>query len=264
MLLKNLPMLVCSLFIPCITLAQTNTVKSDTDMLIDSFFSCDAQFFQQLAKNQNTFKQFFDIATTDNVAYIPVENIQKKTKNSVKFKKTIHYKGLTITGFQNIFVETPIYGQYFYWGFILDNNLEKAKESLSNLYWLKYSPISYIANSQIYDLKNKPITWEDNPYAIDGVIPRQGTIERSIYLEKISENQSRIVCSIQGDISKDILYSIRPDIKPAYEKIEEKQQEMIKAYELKKQKENEQLQQNQQVPSNNKVIENDKKNGENI
>lgn len=260
MLLKKLPLLIYSLITPCMALAQNNSVETATDKLIDSFLTCDAQFFQQLAKNQTTFKQFFDLATTDNVAYIPVENVQKKDKNSIVFKEPIHYKGLTITGYQNIFIETPFYGQYYYWGFTLNDNLDKTKQTFNKLNWMPYTSKTYVANTQIYDRTNKTNDWQANPYAIDGVIPRQGTVEKSLYLEPITNNQTRIVCSIQGDITKEILYTNRPDMKPIYENIEAKRQEKINALKLKKQKEVEQ-QQNQpsQPNTDNKINENDKK-----
>ncbi|OCG03156.1 hypothetical protein [Gilliamella sp. wkB112] len=266
MLLKKISVLTSSLFVSCMVFAQNNNTQTNTDNLIDTFLKCDAQFFKELAKNKTSFEQFFELATTDNVAYIPVENIQKNDKNSVIFKKPFYYKGLSITGYKNIFVETPFLGQYFYWGFIINNDIDKVQSSLNNINWSKYSSNSYSANAQIYDRKNKSINWENNPYSIDGVVPRQGTIEKSLYLEPISNNQIQLLCSIQGDLTKDILYTIRPDIKPAYESIEAKQKEMIKAYKLKKQKEKELQQQNHQSQPDTsiKVKENDKQKGENI
>ncbi|WP_294611288.1 surface-adhesin E family protein [uncultured Gilliamella sp.] len=259
--LKKLPMLVCWLLIPCMASAQNNAVENGTNKLIESFLNCDAQFFQQLAKHKTLFKQFFDLETTDNVTYIPVENINKNDKNSVIFKKPILYKGLTITGYQNISIKIPFYGQYYYWGFIMNDNLDKTKEAFNNLNWSPYNSTTYIANAQIYDRRTKTNVWQDNPYAIDRVIPRQATAEKSLYLEQVNDNQTNIVCSIQGDLTKEILYLNRPDMKPIHEKIEAKQQEKINDIKLQKQKElTPQLQNQQSQPdTNNKTHENDQK-----
>lgn len=264
MLQKRLSVLASSLFIPCMVYAQNNNMQTNTDNLVDTFLKCDAQFFQELAKNKTSYEQFVELVTTDNVTYIPVENVQKNDQNSVMFKKPIHYKGLTITGYQNIFIETLFYGKYYYWGFILSDNLDKTKETFDKLNWIPYNSEAYIANAQIYDRTSKTSDWQDNPYAIDGVIPRQGTIEKSLYLEPITNNQTHIVCSIQGDITKEILYTNRPDMKPINEKIEATRQEKIKAFKLKKQKELEQQNQQSQPNTDNKVNESDKKNGEKI
>lgn len=243
--LKKLPAFVCWLFIPCMVLAQNSVVESNTDKLINSFLNCDDQFFQQLAKHKTFFKQFFDLETSDSVAYIPVENTQKNNKSSVIFKKPIYYNGLTIIGYENIFIETSFSGQYYFWGFILDNSIDETITSLNKLNWLKYNSVAYIANAQIYDRITKPNVWHNNPYAIDGVIPRQATIEKSLYLEPFKNNKIELVCSIQGDITNDILYTIRPDMKPINEKIMAERQEMIKAYKLKKESQS-------QLSSNNK------------
>lgn len=248
--LKKLLVLVCSSFISWMALAQNITPKADTDKLIDTFLKCDDQFFHQLAESKTSFEQFFDIATSDNIAYIPVKNVQKNDENSIIFKKPINYHGLTITGYQNIYIETPFSGQYYFWGFILNNDLNEVKTTLNKLNWLQYTPEAYIANAKIYDRRVKSPTWNDNPYSIDGVMPRQGTIEKSLYLESVPNNKVHLVCSLQGDINNDILYVDRPDMKPVNEQIIAKQQEKIKAYKLKKQKEKEQLEK-ETLPSSN-------------
>lgn len=278
MLLKKLSILLCSSLITCTVFAQNNTKDTAIiDKTMTSFLECDSQFFQQLAKNKTKFEQFAHLATADKVAYFPVENAQKDDKNSIMFKKPIVYKGLNIVGYQNIYIETPFSGQYFFWGFIINNSLDKIKNTLSQLNWSNYNSSSYIANAKIYDRQIEPTVWKDNIYSIDGVIPRQATIEKAIYLETLSDNQSHLICSIQGDIPNDILFSIRPDMKPVIEEINKKREEKIKAYKLKQeekakekekekaktkeQSENQQSSQPDIEVNDNKTTENNSKDG---
>lgn len=263
MLFKKLSVIACSSLISCMVFAQNNTDESITNEIIDSFLQCDNQFFHQLAKNQAFFNQYAELTTFENIAYIPVENLQKYDQDHVMFKTPINYNGLTITGYKNLFINTPFSGRYYFWGFILDNSLDEAKASLDKIDWLKYSPTAYIANSKIYDNNDKSHIWQDNPYSIDQVIPREDTIEKSIYLEITSENKLNLLCSLQGDITKDILYPIRPDIKPFDEEIKAKRLEIIKDYKLKKQKDDELLekQQSQSDSNNTNLSENNSKDG---
>ncbi|MCO6550953.1 MAG: hypothetical protein J6580_09790 [Gilliamella sp.] len=242
MLLKKLSVLVCASFVSCV-FAQTNNIQDETDKIIDTFLQCDNQFFEQLSKHQESINQYVDLATTpDNVTYIPVESIQKTDKNKVMFKKPLKYHDLEIVGYQNIYIPTTLSGQFLYWGFIFDNKQDEIKSALSNINWLHYSQNTYIANAKIYDRKSKSKTWEDDIYAIDGVIPRFGTINKALYLESSANNQSSIFCSIQGDLEKETILTTRPDLKPIIEKQEAELQERIKANQEKMQKEKQQTQ----------------------
>jgi gas vesicle protein len=267
MLLKKLSVLVCASFISCMSFAQTNTEQRETDKVIDTFLQCDNQFFEQLAKHQESINQYVDLATTpEQVTYIPVKAIQNLDENQVMLKKPLEYHGLKIIGYRNIYIPTSLYGYFLYWGFIFDNNEIEVKNALNNINWLPYNTNIYIANSQIYDHKLNPATWQDDPYAIDGVIPRIGTINKALYLEQIANNQSSVFCSIQGDIEKKELFVIRPDLKPIIEKQEAELQEKIKAYKekMQKKKEKQEQEQEQQPQTHINPIETTSKDGDNI
>ncbi|MWP62476.1 hypothetical protein [Gilliamella sp. Pas-s25] len=261
MLSKKLSVLVFASFISCMSFAQTNNEQSETDKVINTFLQCDHQFFKQLATHQELINQYVDLATTsDNVTYIPVESIQQSDKNKVMFKKPLKYRGLKITGYQNIYIPTTLSGHFLYWGFIFDNNEDEVKNTLNNINWLPYNTNVYIANAKIYDRQLKPTVWQDDPYAIDGVIPRLGTINKAIYLELFANNQSTVFCSIQGDLDKETLLATRPDLKPIIEKQEAERQERIKTYKEKMQKEKQEQQSQPQV----NATEATSKHGDNI
>ena len=265
MFIKKLFVLICSSLISFVVYAQDQTIVNETNKVVDSFFQCDNQFFKQLAISKDTFGQYADLDTVDNFAYIVVDSVEYNNKNKVIFKKTIEYKGLNIVGYQNIFIPTPLSGQFYYWGFILDNKYQDVKQSLTNINWLNFNEKIYFANPKIYDRKSKNQTWLDNPYSIDMVIPKPGTVEKSLYLEPITDDQSRIICSIQGDIDKKILYSVRPDMKPIDKEYEAKRKKRIEDYNRLKQKENqEKLNSQQEKDINQKLIITNSKNGDKL
>jgi hypothetical protein len=264
MLFKKFTTLACASLFSCGVFAQDN-IPSVTDKIVDTFLECDNQFFQNLSENKELFSEYVDLTTKNDVTYIPVESIYQQDKDKINFKKPLNYRGLTITGYQNIFIPTSLSGQYYYWGFIFDNSQEEILNALSDIKWSNYNDKTYIANPTIYDRNAKPAEWQDNPYAIDGVAPRLATIEKSLYLENINNNQNRIFCSIQGDLTKDLLYKYRPDMKPLDEQMEKEHQEKIDAYKLKKQKEQDEkkaIQEKQLQP--NEITENSSKDGDEI
>ena len=265
MFIKKLFVLICSSLISFMVYAQDQNNVNEINKVIDSFFKCDNQFFQQLEINKNSFSQYTDLATVDNFAYIVVDSIEYNNKNKVIFKKPIEYKGLVISGYQNIFIPTPLSGQFYYWGFIFDNKTQQIKQSLNNINWLVFNEKIYFANPKIYDRKSKDKTWLDNPYSIDMVIPRSGTVEKSLYLEPIADNQSRVICSIQGDIDKKILYSVRPDMEPIDKEYEAKRKKRIEDYKRTTKKQNqENLKSQQEKEINPTTIKVNSKNGDKL
>ncbi|OCG65740.1 hypothetical protein A9G39_08355 [Gilliamella sp. Imp1-6] len=261
MLLKKISALVCFSFFSCISFAQDNNEQNKTDKVIDTFLQCNSRFFEQLSEHEQVMSQYVDLTKTpDNVTYIPVESTQQSGNNKVMFKKPFMYHNLKVIGYQNIYIPTALSGQFFYWGFIFDNKEDEIINSLNNINWSLYNTNIYIANAKIYDRKAKPSAWEDDIYAIDGVIPRFGTINKAIYLEPVENNQSSIFCSIQGDLDKEMIIATRPDLKPIIEKQEAEREQRIKAHQEKMQQEKEK----QQSQSQTNPTETNSKDGDNI
>ncbi|WP_392563863.1 hypothetical protein RHO13_11635 [Orbus wheelerorum] len=208
-MIKRVSLLMFSALISHSTFANNGNIQS----VIDAFTNCDNSFFYQLKTNANDFNEITNLVTQDDIAYIPVNSVIENEGNTNYFTKPILYRGLTITAYQNIAIKTPFLGQYYYWGFIIDGSVDSVRQSLKQLPWQQYNVASYVANPKLYDNLAKNSGWQPNPYIIDGIVPRLNTIEKSLYLEPINENQVHLVCSIQGDMNRDLLYSIHPDMK---------------------------------------------------
>lgn len=225
-MIKKCSLLVCAVLTSHAALADSN---SNVQSVIDAFTNCDNSFFYQLKSNQSDFNGITDLVVKDDIAYIPVEDVTQNDRNITFFEQPIEYRGLTITGYQNIYIETPFLGQYYYWGMVIDGSVDNVKASLNQLPWQQYNSSSYVASPKLFDRQVKNSGWQNNPYAIDGVIPRAFTVEKSLYLEPINEHQVHLVCSIQGDVNKDILYSIHPDMRYIDEHIDAVRQQKINA-----------------------------------
>ncbi|QYN47130.1 hypothetical protein [Gilliamella sp. ESL0405] len=249
MCLKKYSLLICATLASYAVSAQADEQHGHTDKIIDTFLACDNQFFEQLADNKTLFNEYIDLTTEENVTFIPVKSVVEPDKYTATFKKALSYRGLTITGYQNIYIPTALSGQFYYWGFIFDNSEDEIKKALSEIKWNGYNTDVYIANSKIYNSNTK--VWQDNPYSIDGVIPKQGTVEKSLYLEPFTDNQNRIMCSIQGDVKKSILYASRPDMRPIDIKLEGERREKSEALRIQKERQKAPETQTNSTPKNN-------------
>lgn len=249
MCLKKFSLLICATLTSYAVSAQADEQHGNTDKIIDSFLACDNQFFEQLADNKTLFNEYIDLTTEENVTFIPVESVIEPDKYTATFKKALSYRGLTITGYQNIYIPTALSGQFYYWGFIFDNSEDEIKKALSEIKWYGYNTDVYIADSKIYNSKTK--VWQHNPYSIDGVIPKQGTVEKSLYLEPFTDNQNRIMCSIQGDVKKSILYASRPDMRPIDIKLEGERREKSETLRIQKERQKSPETQTNSTPKNN-------------
>lgn len=230
--------LIASLAVPFAMANQANLQSA-----VDAFMNCDSSFFHQLKSNANDFSTSMDLVVQDDFAYIPVEDVTQQDKSSYTFSNPIHYRGLTLTGFQNIYIETPLLGTYYYWGFIVDNSRDEVKNSLSQFNWVQYNETSDITNSKIYHRQDKNPHWENNPYSVDGIAPQLMTVEQSLTVLDVNETQTSLICSIQGDIPEELLYSIRPDMKLIHQAIEAKQKAEFEARKQLKQQQDQQLDQ---------------------
>lgn len=237
------------LLLGSLSLASYSSLANDNiQSVIDSFTNCDSSFFYQLKTNADDFADITDLVVKDDIAYIPVKDVTSDEGNTHYFKQPINYRGLKITGYQNIYIKTELLGQYFYWGFVIDGKVDDVKETLSTLPWQQYNFTSYVANPLIYDRQQKNPAWQNNPYVVDGVIPRILTVEKSLYLEPINETQIHLVCSIQGDLTRPLLYSIHPDMEDINTQLDAKYQA--------------ELEQQKNTDEQTKVVESTTNNGE--
>lgn len=220
--------------------SQAALANENIQSVIDAFTNCDSSFFYQLKTNATDFDGITDLVIKDDIAYIPVDDMTSNEGYTRYFTQPIEYRGLTITGYQNIYIETPFLGKYYYWGFIVGGSIDDVKQSLNQLPWQQYNVTSYVANSLIYDRQNKEAGWKNYPYVIDGVIPRSFTVEKAIYVEPINETQVHLVCSIQGDLDRPLLYSIHPDIEDFDQALDAKRLAALEAIKNKQKLEAEQ------------------------
>ncbi|QIQ21941.1 hypothetical protein [Zophobihabitans entericus] len=203
---KKLVTLICLSLLSQTSIAA---VGNSTNTVLNTFTNCDHTFFQHLAQTQDEIKDAVGVITTEEIGYIAPD----KENHTVQFKKPVTFNGLTLIGYQDIHVKTALLGDYYYWGFVIQENMDTVKQQLNTLQWQQYSSSAYVANTEILDTQADSPTWAPNPYVIDGIAPRAHTVEKSLSLEKQPDGTSILSCSLQGDVSETVLAMYRPDLK---------------------------------------------------
>ncbi|SCB78893.1 hypothetical protein [Gilliamella intestini] len=207
-MIKNVIIALFLIYYPFVT-------SADKLPLIDSLTLCTPHFFKDIYSNKEELEKYTNIKLIDqNQAYISVENRSDITKNYVYFAHPMTYKNLTITGYYDSAMDLGKMGKYYFWGFIINNDIDQIKETLNFVDWKNMEDnLLYIANPKIRNINDDLQTWHKNTDIVVGVktIPVPDTTEKLLLLEK-GPNMNLLICSIQGIVTPALLKQERPDI----------------------------------------------------
>lgn len=181
---------------------------------IDTFTKCDTSFFSEVYNNKEALNQLTTVKEFgDKQAYIPVTDRTDNNNNYHYFKAPIPYKNLNITGYYDSVMNLGKHGDYYFWGFIFEESIEKITKTFAHLNWQNMENGQlYIAHPLIRTSKDNLNEWHANTGTIVGVktIPAKGTTEKLLLLEK--GPMTSLLCSIQGFVPTELLNLERPDI----------------------------------------------------
>lgn len=189
--------------------------SADKLPLMNSLIQCSPDFFNIVYTNKEELKKHTNVIVfNNNQAYIPVENRTDSEKNYVYFKTPIIYQNLTIKGYYDSAMDLGKIGKYYFWGFIIDNDISQIKETMNFLEWKNMEKdLLYMANPKIRHIDDDIKIWHKNTGTVVGVktIPAPETTEKLLLLEK-GTGMNLLICSIQGVVSSELLKQERPDI----------------------------------------------------
>lgn len=195
---------ICSLILALTGVAYSSHAAT----LIESLTKCDASFFSTIHDRQNEIKPVAPvIAGHQHHAWFKVPSADSGT---LWFTQPLHDSNLTILGYylQTSDLEALNMGKYYYWGFILKESPEIVMSQLNHLSWSRADD-EYYSQALIKDPGEHD--WKKNPAAVGSIAPAKGSTEKLLMLSK-SGNQTKLLCSIQGDVPPELLYTVRPDL----------------------------------------------------
>ncbi|MBT0570963.1 hypothetical protein KIK84_11530 [Curvibacter sp. CHRR-16] len=180
------------------------------------FTACDGSFFKALATDQALWQQQVPLENKDGVAWIKTPNRLAEDGNVVELPAKPTVAGLTVTHyldeFSALMPAVMPRSHFAYWGFKVNGSLEAVASAIKPLVQdskrLRKDGDVYVRT----ELKVGDLPWR--AAALASGVPRPLNTERAFLLETDPElpNTVKVLCSLQGNVSGDMLAELRPDV----------------------------------------------------
>ncbi|MFP1871566.1 hypothetical protein ACLEDV_06315 [Lonsdalea quercina] len=184
------------------------TLPLHANTLTQSLVRCDTTFFSEI---------YHQRAKLNRVAPLTIDkHFQAWFKAPIDgngttwFAQPLQELNLTLSGYflQTSDLNEINYGKYYYWGLVFKETPEEVMSRLDHLTWSKTGD-DYVSRAMIKSDANS--TWEKNAQAVSGIAPAKESAEKLLMLTKGKEG-TLLLCSVQGNITPDMLKTLRPDL----------------------------------------------------
>ena len=193
--------------LPLVLLVSTMGI-AQAESLPGSLMHCDSRFFSELYNQRAAFKQAAPMTTdkAQHAWYAP-----KDGSEAIWFAHPVNTGQLTISGYWQQKSDLEEMGKYYFWGLIFDESPEAVMQALSQVSWHKNDDV-YMTNPMIK--LSGTGDWQVNSGAASGIAPAKGSVERLVLLDAFN-GKSRLLCSVQGNVTDADLLPLRPDLQGA-------------------------------------------------
>ncbi|WP_455845175.1 hypothetical protein [Pantoea agglomerans] len=184
------------------------TTSAQANTLTQSLTRCDASFFSEIYHQRTSISRVAPL--TFDQQHHAWFKAPPEGNGKVWFAQPLQELNLTLIGYhlQTSDLTEINYGKYYYWGLIIKESPEAVMSALNQLSWNKAGD-DYIAQAMIKADKNS--AWGKNNQAVSGIAPEKGSTEKLLMLSQSNEG-TLLLCSIQGNVTPDMLKSLRPDL----------------------------------------------------
>lgn len=191
-------------FISILALFGVFTVNAAS--LPDTLVYCDSRFFGELYKQRDMLKKAAPINQDNHnhAWFVPA----KDGEEILRFSQPIKIQKLTFLGYYQSYSDLKKYGQYYYWGFIIDESPEAVVAAMPKAGWQQAGD-TYMAMPMIKNMDDK--SWKKNITAVNGIAPAKGSVEKVAIVEA-SQGKTLLVCTVQGNVTDELLLPLRPDL----------------------------------------------------
>lgn len=185
------------------------------DKSFTAFTACDASFFKSIATDQATWRAHTPVEGTDTLAWIKTKDRKASGGNVLEIPSKPTVAGLPVTHYLDESLSLGAGSYFYYWGFKLAGTVDSVMEQIKPLVYdnkrLRKDDGAFVRTELKYS--GKPWMPVATP---GGSVPRATTIERAFLIEKDTDlpNTVKVLCSLQGDLSAEVLQELRPDIAP--------------------------------------------------
>ncbi len=175
--------------------------------LTQSLTQCDTTFFSEIYRQRSALSRVAPLTVERHYAWFKAP---ANGNGTLWFAQPLHELNLTVMGYflQTSNLDEINYGKYYYWGLVVKESPEEVKSRLDRLSWSK-SDEGYLSQAMI---KATPESaWEINRQAVSGIAPAKESTEKLLMLDK-GKDGTLLLCSVQGNVTADMLATLRPDL----------------------------------------------------
>jgi hypothetical protein len=193
--------------------AGASPLTATPEGLLSSLSRCDGSFFKAISASAQTLAQQGQLDLRGDVATWAVPNISHPMDSKVFFNVPLRVSGLEVIGYFDEVTPIPS-GIVVSWGLLVSGDVSRAAEAVRALLW--ESPRlragdGYFVRSEIWNHSRSFEGWRKE--ATEPGPPKPGTVERVLMIEPYDGETAyiRIGCSLQGEVSREMMQSLRPD-----------------------------------------------------
>ncbi len=178
-----------------------------------AFTACNGGFFKTMEAEADAWRMHTGIAANEGVRWIKTSDRNAAGGNVIELKGKPIVAGLTLTHYLDESSHMGSSGFFYYWGFkvagTVDNVVEQLKPLIFHSNRLRKDKDVYVRT----EVKASDGRWTAVATQ-SGRVPGFLSTERAFLIEQDADapNTVKVLCSLQGDITAEVLQSIRPDI----------------------------------------------------
>ena len=180
-----------------------------------AFTACDAGLFQSIAHNKPEWRKHADLSGNESVAWISTPDRQAVGGNVRALSTPPEVAGLPLTHYVDESEHWGSNSHLYRWGFKVMGSLAMVANKLTPLVLDKEHLLEDEGGYLRTELKfsGKPWLPLTTP---SSAAPQPLTVTRTLTLEKdpALPNTVQVLCTLQGDVSAEVLQTLRPDIDP--------------------------------------------------
>lgn len=194
-------------FILALLVTLSATGMANAHSLTDSLIHCDSRFFSELYHQRDKLKKTAPVMadSAHHAWFVSPE----KGNGTVWFTEPLKIDRLSALGYFLQENDLGEMGRYYYWGLIFDNSPQAVMAALPDASWHQEGD-EFSTNALIKRPEDND--WKINVGAAGGIAPAKDSIEK-VALLSVVKGKTRLLCTVQGSVNKEILGSLRPDLR---------------------------------------------------
>ncbi|HEX5310797.1 hypothetical protein [Aquabacterium sp.] len=206
---------ILSTLLTIFCIASVAAESPPEDAILADLSRCDATFFRTLKNKSLLMAGVLQYEISGNYAHFKVPNRFANEESTSKLTPSVKISSFEAVAYFDELWSMNAGGRFVAWGFVLNAKPDEVMRTLRPLMWDNQRIVAdgpAFVRSELWDNSKSELGWQK--VETESGEPKPGTVERVLLIEPYERTpgQTRIGCSIQGSISREMIEAIRPDL----------------------------------------------------